>query len=85
MKIFSWVRKSFDALVHSLSQLKGQYVAMEQALVSISKELKVEPLNASVHIQTLPKAQDMADLKTRVDCLLKENNKLKNQIMAKEV
>ena len=50
---------------------------MEQVLVSISRELKVEPFNAPEDLETLPKAQDMADLQARVDCLLKDNGKLK--------
>ena len=32
------------------------------------------------HIQSLPKAQEMEDLRARIDCLLKENAKLKTQV-----
>ena len=58
--------------------------ALKQALQDISKELKVEPLNALEFIKKLPKAQDMGDLQARVDCLLKENGKLKSHIVTKE-
>ena len=45
----------------------------------------MEPLNTLEHIKKLPKAQDMADLQAKVDCLLKENGKLKSQVVTKEV
>ena len=76
--------KPFDALVDNLSQLKGQYVAIEAALVSINKELKIKPLEAPPHIWALPKAKDMANLRARVDCLLKENGELKTSVATKD-
>ena len=54
--------------------MKGQYAALEHFLQKISKELKVEPLNALECVKKLLKAQDMADLQARVDCLLKEQD-----------
>ena len=46
---------------------------------SISLHLDVEPRHLLEHIQALPKPQDLTDLQARVDCLLKENGKLKTK------
>ena len=70
------MHKPFDELVSNFRQLKGQYAALDQILTAIGKELKVPPLQAFNGIKKLPKAQDVADLKARVDCLLKENGEL---------
>ena len=74
------MRKPFAMVIGSLRQVKGQYIALEQALHGITKELKVEPLSALDCVKQLPKAQDMADLQARVDCLFKENEELKTQV-----
>ena len=79
-----WVCKPFDVVVDSLRHVKGQYAALEHVLQEISKELKVEPHGALECVKKLSKVQDMEDLQARVDCLLKENGKLKNQVAAKE-
>ena len=50
-----WVWKPFKAVVDSFNMIKGRYATMEQALVSISRELKVEALNALEYIKTLLK------------------------------
>ena len=57
---------------------------MEQALQEISKELKMEPLNALECVKKLPKVQDMANLQARVDCLFKENSELKSYAATRE-
>ena len=75
-----WVCKPFDELVNSLRQIKGQYVALEQTLTGVGKELKVAPLKALDAVKQLPKAQDMADLQAWVNCLLKENGELRTQV-----
>ena len=43
------MRKSFNVVVDSLQQVKGQYLALEHALQEISKELKMEPLNVNAY------------------------------------
>ena len=78
------MRKFFAAVIGSLRLVKGQYIALEQALQGINKELKVEPLSAMARIKKLPKAQDMADLQVWVDCLLKENRELKTHVEERE-
>ena len=83
-KLRPWVCKPFAAVIGSLRQVKGQYIALEQALQGISKELKVEPLSTLDCIKKLPKVKDMADLQAWVDCLLKENGELKTQVEEKE-
>ena len=57
-----WVCKPFNVVVDSLQQVKGQYKALEHALQDISKEMKVEPLDALECVKKLPKMQDMEDL-----------------------
>ena len=52
-------------------------MAIEEALVDISKTLRVPPLAAAAHIKTLPKKQEMEDLQAWIDCLVKENGELK--------
>ena len=49
---------------------------MERTLEEISQELNVKPWLILEHVRKLPKAQDVADLQARVDCLLKENGEL---------
>ena len=53
---------------------------MEEALEEINIELGVEPRQVVEHIKVLPKAREMEDLRARIDCLLKENVKLKMQV-----
>ena len=52
--------------------------------MGMNKTLGVEPCIASEHMKTLSKLQDMADLQARVDCLLKENGKLKAKLAARK-
>ena len=63
-------------MLDSLTSVKGQYKAMEQAFVDISKELKIESLKIAEYLKTLPKSQEVVDLQAEMDCLLKENAKL---------
>ena len=53
---------------------------MEEALEEIGAELGVEPRQIIQHIWALPKAQEVEDLRTRIDGLLKKNADLKTQV-----
>ena len=53
---------------------------MEEALEEISAKLGVEPRQIMQHIRALPKAQEMEDLRARIDSLLKEAAELKTQV-----
>ena len=53
---------------------------MEQALEEISSELGIELPQVVEHVKGLPKAEEMEDLRARIDCLLKENAELKMQV-----
>ena len=53
--------------------------------MGIGKELKDAPLKALDTVKQLLKAQDVADLQARVDCLLKENEELRIQVEEGEV
>ena len=59
-------------------------MAIEEALVDISKTFKVPPLAATNHIKTLPKKQEMKDLQAQINCLVKENGELKSQMAARK-
>ena len=72
-----WVRKPFRVVFDNLSTVKGQYMAIEEALVDISKTLGVPPLAVVHQIKILPKKQEMEDLLARINCLVKENGELK--------
>ena len=50
----------------------------------VGRELKVPSLQALDDIKKLPKAQDVADLQARVDCLLKENMELQTRVEERE-
>ena len=50
-----WIWKPFKGVFDSLSSVNGQYQAMEQALVDMSKELGIESLKAVEYVKTLPK------------------------------
>ena len=65
----------------SLRQAKRQYLEMEEVLEEISAELGVEPRRIMLHNRALPKAREMEDLRARIDSLLKENAKLKTQVV----
>ena len=75
-----WVPKPFAAVVASLRQAKMQYLGMKEALEAINAKLGVEPRQMLEHIKALPKAQEMKDLRARIDCLLKKNTELKTQV-----
>ena len=72
--------KPFNAVVNSFRQVKSQYAALEHTLQEISKELKMEPLADLECVKNLLKVQDMVDLQAKVNCLLKENGKLRSQV-----
>ena len=75
-----WVSKAFIAVATSLRQAKRQYLDMEEALEEINAELGVEPRQIMEHIKAVPKAQEMEDLRARINCLLKKNTELKTQV-----
>ena len=71
-------------VVKSMRQVKSQYLAMEDKLLEIGRELGTEPLKSLEQIRRLPKVREMEDLQARIDCLLKENADLKTQIANRE-
>ena len=79
-----WVEKPFLPLLNSLSMVKGQYKALQDVLMDMSRTLGVQPLLVVEHIKALPKKKEMEDLQARVDCLLRGNNDLKDQVAARE-
>ena len=72
--------RPFTTVARSLREARSKYLGMEQALEEISSELGVEPRQVVGHIKALSKAREMEDLRARIDCLLKENAKLKTQV-----
>ena len=50
---------------------------MVKVIIDFNKTLGVEPMDVAEHLKTLPKPQDMANLRARTDCVLKENGELK--------
>ena len=48
--------------------------------MGIGNELKVAPLKGLDAVKQLLKAQDVADLQARIDCLLKENGELRTHV-----
>ena len=58
----SRVLRPFGAELDSLSTVKGQYMAIEEALVDISRTFGVPSLAVADHIKTLPKKREMEDL-----------------------
>ena len=57
---------------------------MERVIINSSTTLGMDAMDLAEHIWTLPKPQDVANLQARIDCLLKENGKLKTQLAAKK-
>ena len=78
------VWKPFAPLLDSLGTVKGQYDVLQDMIMDISRTVGVKSLSTVEHIKVLPKKKDVEDLQTRVDCLLKENNNLKDQVVAME-
>ena len=74
-----WVLKPFDSVVQSYKVVKKQYQAMEKLINSISRYLDVEPDDMLDRIKARPTPQDVLDLQARMDCLLKENGKLRKK------
>ena len=72
-------------MLDSLSTIKGQYEAPQDALMDISRTLGVKPLNAVKHIKVLLKKKEMEDLQAQINCLLKENSDLKDWNIARKV
>ena len=71
-------------VVKSMRQVKAQYLAMEDELLEIGRELGMEALKSLEQIRRLPKVREMEDLQARMDCLLKENADLKTQATNRE-
>ena len=64
--------------------MKAQYLAMEDELLEIGRELGMEPLKSLEQIWRLSKVREMEDLQAWIDCLLKENPDLKTQTTNRE-
>ena len=67
-----------------MRQLKAQYLAMEDELLEIGRELGMELLKSLEQIRRLPKVREMEDLQAQIDCLLKENADLKTHAANQE-
>ena len=74
-----WVLKPFELVVQSYKVAKRQYQAMEKLINSISRYLDAEPDDILDRIKAHPTPQDISDLQAWMDCLLKENGKLKRK------
>ena len=57
-----------------------QYESMEEALEQIGSELGVRPNGIISKIQSLPKAQEVEELRARIAGLLKDNAGLQAQV-----
>ena len=79
-----WVQRPFVGVVISICQVKAQYLAMEQVLHGIGRELGTEPLNSLEWIRRILKVE-VEDLQARIDYLLKENGELKTRTANQEV
>ena len=72
-----WVRRPFNPVRESYKVVKSQYLVMERFIKEISNFFDAEPAEVMDRIRTLPKSEDLIDLKARMDCLLKENVELR--------
>ena len=59
-------------IVKSMRQVKAQYLAMEDKLLEIGRELGTQPLKSLEQIKRLPKVRETEDLQARIDYLLKD-------------
>ena len=59
--------------------VKSQYQVMERFIEEISNYFDAERAEIMDQIKALPKPEDFNDLQTRMDCLLKENIKLRTK------
>ena len=75
-----WVEKPFIAVTRSIRQARIQYKSMEEALEQISTELGVRPNGIIPKIWSLPKAQEVEELRARIAGLLKDNASLQAQV-----
>ena len=71
-------------VLKSMSQVKAQYLAMEDELLEIGRELGMELLKSLEQIRRLPKVREMDELQAQIDYLLKENADLKTQATNQE-
>ena len=69
---------------NSLRQAKSQYLIMERTLEELGEEVNVELPLLVKHVKKLPKAQELADLQARTNCLLQENSELKAWVVSQE-
>ena len=68
-----WVEKPFVAVTRSIRQARMQYESMEEALEQIGSELGVKPNGIILKIRSLPKAQEVEELRAQIAGLLKDN------------
>ena len=56
------IQKPFEGMIDNLIIVKEQYEVLEKVVVSISKALGIEVLEANKYLKTLTKLQDMTHL-----------------------
>ena len=74
------MEKPFVGVAMSIWQARIQYESMEEALEQIGSELRVRPNRIIPMIRSLPKAQEMEELRARIARLLKNNAGLQAQV-----
>ena len=60
-ELWPWIQKPFVEVVKSIRQVKAQYLAMEDELLEIERELGTELLKSLEQIRRHPKVQEMED------------------------
>ena len=75
-----WIRRPFDPVRESYKVVKSQYQVMECFIKEISNFFDAEPADVMDRIKALPKPEDFTDLQARMNCLLKENIKLRAKV-----
>ena len=68
-----WVEKPFITVTKSIRQARMQYKSMKEALEQIGFELGVRPNRIIPKIRSLPKAQEVEELRAQIAELLQDN------------
>ena len=74
------MEKPFVAVIRSIRQAKMQYESIKEALEQIGSELGVRSNGIIPKIRSLPKAQEMKELRAQIAGLLKDNTNLQAQV-----
>ena len=74
------MEKPFISVSKSIRQARIQYESMEEALEQIGFELGVRPNGIIPKIRSLPKTQEVEELRARIAGLLKDNAGLQKQV-----